>query len=178
VPSLRRRVALRVVQQALRAGGNSERFRVVHFSVQRDHVHLLVEAEGAEALARGMQGLCVRLARNLNSVFERTGSLFAERYHARSLETPTETRNALRYVLLNGNHHAAQRGAGLLWFGADPYSSAAWFEGWHDDRWRHEVPDGPQPTAVARTWLLREGWQKAGGPIRFDDTPAKSRTRR
>ena len=130
----------------------------------------LVEAANSDALARGMQGLNVRIARNLNRLLGREGTLFAERYHARSLKTPTEVRNAIRYVLLNGDHHALESGR-LRTFDVDTYSSGAWFDGWADERWRHHQPDTSRPTAPAETWLLREGWRKGGGPIAFDDTP-------
>ena len=84
--------------------------------------------------------------------------------------TPTEVRNALRYVLLNGNRHEVQHGK-TVWFGIDPYSSGYWFDGWADDRWQFEPPDCEQPTANATVWLLTTGWRRLG-PIAFDDTPA------
>ena len=169
VPSLRRKGALGIVRDAIAGGGRSKTFRVVHFHLLPNHLHLLVEAANSDALARGMQGLNVRIARNLNRVLGREGTLFAERYHARSLKTPTEVRNAIRYVLLNGDHHALERGR-LRAFDVDSYSSGAWFDGWADERWMRGEPD-ERVTAEAATWLLREGWRKGGGPIAFDDTP-------
>ncbi len=111
-----------------------ERFgmRLVHFSVQADHIHLVVEVENERSLSRGVQGLCVRIARALNQMMRRIGSVFADRYHARVLRTPRQTRYAIQYVLLNGRKHGhaprsssrAERG----WL--DPYSSALAFDGW------------------------------------------------
>src|SRR5206468_1396915 len=92
------------------AAGERGDFRVVHFNVLANHLHLLVETGGAMPLARGMQGLGVRLARRINAYLGRTGPLLAQRYHARPLRTPREVRNAIRYVLLNARHHAAERG--------------------------------------------------------------------
>jgi REP element-mobilizing transposase RayT len=178
VPSLRRRPTLGVVHQAIRAAGHAPDFRIVHFNVLGNHIHLIVETSNAGALAHAMQGFCVRLAKGVNRALGRTGTVFAERYHARALATPTEVRNALRYVLLNGNRHEVELGAEVVWFGVDPYSSAAWFDGWADERWRYEVPDTPRPTALAATWLLRDGWKKGGGPIAFDDTPGRRSTER
>jgi REP element-mobilizing transposase RayT len=83
---------MRVVRAAILAGGHRADFRVVEFSVQSNHVHLLVEAEGAASLTRGMNGLEVRLARRINRALGRSGAFFADRYHARSLRTPTEVR--------------------------------------------------------------------------------------
>src|SRR5262245_13707049 len=72
--------------------------RILHFSVQTDHVHLIVEAESGEALSRGLQGLAI-LAKRVNRALDRAGSFWSDRYHARPLRTPREVRNALVYVL-------------------------------------------------------------------------------
>lgn len=95
------------------------------FNILSNHLHLITEAADEHALARGMQGFEVRIARRLNSAMKRSGRLFAHRYHARILTTPTQTRYALRYVLQNRKHHAAEKRFSKTWF--DPYSSAAWF---------------------------------------------------
>ncbi len=126
------------VRDALRRASH-EHFRLVHFSVQRDHVHLLAEADSRERLIRGIQGLEVRIARAVNRVLRRRGRVFADRYHARALPTPREVRNALVYVLRNFIKH--EPGAR----GADPCASAV-----------------ETPLASARTWLLRLGWRKWG----------------
>src|SRR5205807_2383895 len=87
-----------------------ERFgmRVVHYSIQGNHLHLLVEAENALALARGMQGLAIRIARRLNRLARRSGPVFADRYHAHPLVSRREVANAVRYVLGNYRHHARE----------------------------------------------------------------------
>ena len=177
VGSLRKGRVVKVVRGVIAAGGRRDAFRVVEFNVLGNHVHLVVEAGGAEALARGMQGLNVRLARRINAVLGRSGKLFAERYHARSLRTPRDVRNVLRYVLLNARHHAAERGE-TMWRGwVDPCSSGAWFHGWkgamrRDVEWLELLRKETRPTAVARTWLLVEGWKKnGGGLIGIDEVP-------
>src|SRR5262249_19726649 len=107
----------------------------------------------------------VRLARRLNSALKRRGKLFAYRYHATYLETPRQTRNALRYVLLNRKHHAAEKRFNKYWI--DPCSSAAWFDGWagairDNSRWTYELVRMKPPTAKAATWLLSTGWKRHG----------------
>jgi hypothetical protein len=97
------------VDHALRATLGDERLRVVHLSVQSNHLHLIVETSGKRPLARAVQGLAVRLARGYNRVFGRRGRVFSDRYYARALKTPLAVRNALRYVLLNESHHFAER---------------------------------------------------------------------
>ena len=158
----------RVILPAIRA---SEKpwFRVIEFNVLGNHVHLIVEASGSDELARGIQGLAVRIARNTNSALNRTGKLFGQRYHARSLKTPTEVRNALRYVLLNRKHHAAEKHFERGWI--DPFSSAIWFTGWKRPVVNCIVSE-PRPTALARTWLLTRGWHRQHGLLDYDDKPA------
>jgi hypothetical protein len=149
-------------------------FRVVHYSLQHDHVHLLVEAEGVEALSNGMKSLAARLARAVNRIFDRRGPVLDGRYHHRPLGTPREVRAALAYTLLNARKHAGKPAPVAPDSGCwiDPASSARWFEGWEEN------PDPPRDSpAVARaqTWLLRAGWRRHG-LIRGDEVPGgKSR---
>jgi REP element-mobilizing transposase RayT len=157
--------------EAPRRIARRESFRVVHFSVQPDHLHLIVEASGKVALARGMQGLASGLARRVNRKLRRRGSLFSDRYHAHHLGTPTEVRNAIVYVLKNFEKHpdhVPDRGTEPR-RGVDPCSSAYWFAGWT------EAPppqEHPPPVAAPRTWLLRVGWQRFG-LIRREERPAR-----
>jgi REP element-mobilizing transposase RayT len=152
LPSFRRERFLRPIQGALRAG-TTERFRVLEFSIHKDHLHLLVEASGPTAFERGVRGLAIRIARLVNRMCGRRGVVWGDRYHARLLRTPREVRNALVYVLNNFKKHLpAARGM-------DPYSSARWFTGWRVAR-----VDDISASAVmpARTWLARLGWRKCG----------------
>ena len=79
----------------------AERFRIVHFSVQHNHVHLLVEASDRRALSSGMSGLAIRIACYVNDLLSRHGRFWAERWHERALTTPLEVRRAIVYVLAN-----------------------------------------------------------------------------
>jgi REP element-mobilizing transposase RayT len=173
LPSLRRHGPLRIVQRAIERFGNREDFRIVQYSVIGNHIHLIVEATDAEALARGMQRIEVSLARRLNRFFDRRGTFFVERYHARVLRTPRETRNALRYVLLNQRQHEMRRGQELARDWIDPFSSAYWFDGWRDpirlrEPRQRELLAIPCPTASPTVWLLTAGWRR-WGPLAFDD---------
>jgi REP element-mobilizing transposase RayT len=109
LPSLRQQALFVRVRSALASGRERFGFRLVHFSVQSNHLHLIAEAADRRALSRGVQGLSVRVARAVNGRLERKGRLFADRYHARALKSPRAVRYALRYVLLNSRKHA--RGA-------------------------------------------------------------------
>jgi REP element-mobilizing transposase RayT len=147
VYNLRSRRSFRVIASALRLGGDRFDVRVVEFSVQGNHIHLVVEAPNRRALARAIQGFSIRVARGLNRMMGRAGRVFDDRYHARVLRTPTEVRHAIHYVLSNARKHAAQRGETYAPSYVDPYSSAG-------------APDLALPSA--QTWLLRVGWKRAG----------------
>jgi hypothetical protein len=129
-------------------------FRVVQFSVQDNHVHLLAEAAHKRALASGVRGLVIRLARAVNRGLGRRGRVWSDRYHARVLRTPRAVRHALVYVLMNFRKH--RRVGNEI----DPCSSAAWFDGWRTPP--AAQASGPRPVAVARTWLARMGWRRYG----------------
>lgn len=98
----------------------------MQYSVQSNHVHLLVEVDGAHALGRGMKSIGARLARAVNRVFLRKGPVLEDRYHMRLLRTPREVRHALRYVLLNARKHFGRATGSPV----DPASSGRWFGGW------------------------------------------------
>jgi REP element-mobilizing transposase RayT len=179
VGNLRRFALAGVVGEAIRAASVGARgaarrrtFRVVHFSIQTNHVHLVVEATSKTALSRGMQGLASRLARRINRHLVRRGPVFRERYHARALATPLEARRAIAYVLTNTAKHADADPIPDLGTapvdGIDPCSSARWFEGWErpppSDRFA-------RPTAAPRTWLLCKGWRRHG-LLGRDERPA------
>src|SRR5262245_6083126 len=165
VSSLRSERFLVPIQNALRAG-TTARFRVLEFSIQKDHLHLLVEANGPTGFERGVRGLAIRIARLVNRLCGRRGAVWADRYHARLLRTPREVRNALLYVLRNFKKHLpAARGI-------DPYSSGRWFAGWRTAPARDTAI--PSPVARATTWLARVGWRK-GGLIDLEDSPRRIR---
>ncbi len=170
-PRLRRAHAWAVLRACFRRGRDRFGFRLVHFSVQTNHAHLICEADDARALSRGMQGLAIRIARRMNRLAKRKGKFFADRYHARALTTPREVRNALVYVLKNAAHHAALA-AGVL----DVYSSGVYFDGWREPIRLRLIDDGPPPIVAAKSWLLTTGWRRRRGPIGLDEATTFRRT--
>lgn len=151
-----------VVRTAI-AGAQKPDFRVVHFSVQHDHVHLLVEARDKTALSRGLRGLSIRTARAVKRRLQRSGQVWGDRVHTRALPSPREVRGGLVYVLNNFRKHLATDPRRL-----DPCSSAAWFDGFAD--FRSRPPAGAAPVAAARTWLAAVGWRRHG-LIRIAERP-------
>jgi REP element-mobilizing transposase RayT len=167
LPSLRWRPLARIIWAGLHVAKDRYGVRVVEFSIQGDHIHLILEAEGARALSKAMQALCIRLAKALRKEIGGSGSVFADRYHVHVLKTPAETRAALAYVLNNKRRHGKQHGQrfGDRW--VDPLSSAGNFDGWSDRDLVTELrKTGPPPDAYpvekATKWLLKEGWRKRG----------------
>ena len=147
--NLRSHRAQRVLEAAFHAGRDRFGFRLVHFSIQGNHLHLLVEAAGKESLARALKGLQVRLARALNTMMGRKGQVFSDRYHAHVLKTPREVADAPRYVLTNFAHHARSWGGRVASTFIDPFSSV---------RYLATSPGIVAPVTEAKTWLLRVGW--------------------
>jgi REP element-mobilizing transposase RayT len=174
IASLRKPAVVRQVEDAFRRGrarAAQHPFRLVHYSIQGNHLHALVEARGPEALGRGMMSLGIRFARAVNRGLGRRGRVLEDRYHVRVLATPRQVRSALRYVLLNARRHAAKLRGGKerlrVPVRLDPASSARWFEGWRAGVARAESPAafGLRATPAvsrARTWLLRAGWRRHG----------------
>jgi putative transposase len=162
LPRLRGAGPAKALKDAFVRGCNKGVFRICQFSVQGNHIHLVCEARDEVALARGIQGWKISVARRLNDYWDRTGTLFDDRYHAVILTTPRQTRNALVYVMHNALRHGEAVPKGI-----DIYSSAWYFDGWRSERWRRglDPPDNPggPPVARARTWMLKIGWRARGG---------------
>ena len=148
-------------------------FHVCEFSIQTDHVHLVVEATNRKAFSSGMRSLSIRCGLRLNGLFgRRRGKVVRDRYHRRDLFSARQVRAVLRYVLLNGHKHGVVA-EGML----DPFSSASSFQGWlvlytlDDDLQPRAtgdpllaVPPEARGAKPVRAWskLLSEDWRELG----------------
>lgn len=147
-------------------------FRIAHYSVQEDHVHLIAEAASKDALSSAMRSLTTRFAKRLDELLgRRKGKVWDHRYHRHDLRTPNEVRNALLYVLQNAKKHGEAPREGRF---LDPHSSAAWFDGWQDLGRRDPGEDGSWRPPRPRTWLLERGWRRRG-LLRTTDAPKAAR---
>ena len=158
VQRMRRFKAFTIMCNAIYAATNRYAgFRIIHFSLQRTHLHLIVEAEHESVLARGMQGLAVRLARRFNKLLGRTGTFFADRYHSRTVSTPLAVRRVLAYVLNNARKHKEAPHHRRGW--VDPYSSAVWFDGFSEP-----ISHSKErcPTSAPLCTLLKSSWRFHG----------------
>ena len=129
LPGLRTPRLLRRLERCFRAGMQKLGFALTHYSVQEDHIHLVVQVQDRHGLARGIQGLAIRLAKQLNAHWHRRGKgrVFAERYFAAAVTTWQQARRTIRYVLNNGRKHGSWSKKDR----PDPFSSGPWFR-WRD----------------------------------------------
>ncbi len=156
VYNLRAWRSYRVLRRALIIGSNRFGMRITHYSVQGNHVHLIVEALDGRALSRGVQGLAIRMAKGLNRMMGKRGKVFADRFHSHILRTPTETRNAVHYVLHNRQHHETRFQDATSTESAAPRITALIVD-------RFSSLGDPEVVAAPRTWLLTCGIGRAKG---------------
>jgi REP-associated tyrosine transposase len=151
----------RILDSQLRVRRYRDDFQVVHYSIQSNHLHLIVESTDARAMRAGVSGLVIAFAKRLNAILERlTGKVWSDRYHARELTTPSQVRRALVYVLQNIRKHGFEQPGPFI----DPLTSAVRFTGWDVPISKGSDPD-PFPPRASRTWLLGEGWSSRGGGL-------------
>ena len=153
-------------------------FRILHFSVQWDHVHLIVEASDKRTLSAGIRSVAIRIARYVNELVRRHGRLWADRWHGRELASPRQVRNALVYVLANFRKHSKTP----LRAGVDAFSSAFRFDGWRGITAGTALPRAGPPfhrtmaayvvVSESKTWLGGVGWRRAG-LVRLGEAPKR-----
>jgi REP element-mobilizing transposase RayT len=184
VSSLRQRDMYLQLREATIVTAKRENFRIVHMSIQRNHIHLIVEAEHKEALSRGMQGFSISAAKRVNATItartgvRRRGKVIDDRFHARPLTSPRAVRNTLAYVLNNYRRHGEDNvGVARTWK-ADPFSSGALFFGWKELEsspvlWPLRPTYHPLIVLRPRTWLLAKGWQLHHPLISIREVPGR-----
>jgi hypothetical protein len=185
LPSLRSARVFGTLRRAI-ARASVDRFRVIHFSIQQDHGHFIVEGDEARRARGGMHGLAIRLALAVNRALgRRKGKVVGDRYHVRPLTTPRLMRTSMVYVLLNFRKHL-NASAGI-----DPRSSGAQFSGWNraglesadvasaaGGATAHAAVGGLAATATPATWMATVGWRRAGGLLKVEERPGARRCRR
>ena len=184
VGNLRRRFTYKAIREATLTTAPRKDFRIVHLSIQRTHLHLIVEADNKTALASGMQGFQISAAKHLNAAISRDrpgprrrGAVFPDRYHAEIITNPRQARHTLIYVMTNWRKHGEDRVEPMCSWTIDWFSSAVHFPGWAeygDEPFLWQGPDTYDPLVVyqPQTWLLREGWKKCGTTISYLEVPS------
>jgi len=182
IGSLRKRDIYQAIRWATITAAKHEGFRIIHVSLQRNHVHMLVEAANKQALSRGMQAFQISAAKMINAaiskkaVERRRGTVFPDRYHQEIITTPRQARHALAYVLNNWRKHREDRGQLEKTWLVDPFSTGVLFSGWKElaDRyvmWKWRETYQPMIVWLPKTWLLSEGWRRYG-LIGCDEVPS------
>jgi REP element-mobilizing transposase RayT len=179
---LRRRDIYLAVREATIVTAKREDFRIAHLSIQRDHLHLIVEADSKAALSNGVRGFSISAARQINRAItarggeRRTGKVIGDRFHARPLTSPRAVRNTIAYVLNNYRHHGEDRASFARTWRVDPFSSGPLFFDWKELEsapvlW--PLPPTYHPLIVfrPRTWLLAKGWRKFHALISLFEVP-------
>src|SRR6187402_1924534 len=182
VANLRHRDFYLQLREATIVTARREDFRIVQMSIQRNHLHLIVEAEHKEALSRGMQGFSISAAKRVNAAItartgvRRTGRVIADRFHARALTSPRAVRHALAYLLNNWRRHGEDRAGLPRTWKVDPFSSGPLFFGWKELEhspvlWPLRETYHPLIVLRPRTWLLARGWQEHHPLISVHEVP-------
>jgi len=184
VDGLRRRDIYLALREATIVTARREDFRIVHMSIQRDHIHLIVEADDKVALSKGIRGFSISAARQINQAItarggdRRTGKVMSDRYHACPLTSPRAVRNALAYVLNNYRHHGEDQVGVTRTWKADPFSSGSLFFGWKELEgspilWPLRPTYLPLLVLRPRTWLLAKGWWQFHPLISVREVPGQ-----
>ncbi len=185
VGGLRTRACYRAIREAVVTMLPHDDCRIVQLSIQRTHVHLLVETDSSRALSRGMQAFQISAAKHINAAVSgagswwerrrmasppkrRKGRVFTDRYFARLITSPLQARRELAYVLNNWRKHGEDHRAVARGWRIDPFSTGWAFVGWSElehEQWAWSKPPlyEPIPVHAARSWLMRVGWKRYGG---------------
>ncbi len=175
LPSLRAALTVALLMNYLAQVAGKEGFRIVEYSIQGNHIHMIVEAQDDSVLSRAMNGILSGMARLLNRHWKRRGKVFVDRYDAVPVSSPTQCRNTLVYVLANARKHGSRSlgpslHTSLEGEGADPCSTVPWFPFDPPDDHPLAQPGKPKPASSPKSWLLSNGWRK-GGTITARDHP-------
>jgi REP element-mobilizing transposase RayT len=180
IATLRRPDAYHAIRRSMYTVVEKSDFRIVHISIERDHLHLLVEADDHESLWEGLRAFESSAAQRLNRAISlatgtrRRGKVFGDRYHARLIMSPTQARNTISYILNNWRRHGCDRGMETMFWDVDYYSSGPSFDGWKEldhSPFLYPAPDYPRLSVCRpKTWLMKTGWRQAG-PISMRDIP-------
>jgi len=96
---IRNKSCLKLLKRAI-VNARGYGLRIIHFSMQHNHIHLILEPVSNEIMTSGMRSLTITFAKGLKA-----GKVQLERYHLHVLKTKREAINARNYVLFNKQKH-------------------------------------------------------------------------
>lgn len=101
---IQNKVVLRILKHAIYRS-RLQGLRVIHFSLEHNHVHLYAECESNFVLGKAMKAFGVTFVRRVNKLKKIKGQLYKYRYHLRVLKSARDAKNVINYILKNGIKH-------------------------------------------------------------------------
>ena len=161
LPSIRTKDLFKEFKESA-ALSKKQGLHIIHFSIQRNHIHLFCESRSNRSLPLGMRSLAGRFGKILRAYPRsrgggKSGSTFDGRYHLHVLKTPREVKNTLEYVLLNSSAHAFRYWPKLLGsrFKSLIKADAGFFEN------QQKPIDLKSALCEPQSWLAKAGWMRA-----------------
>lgn len=102
--SLRNKQVLKILHSSIKKARRLG-LRILHYTLEYDHVHFLVEADNNEILGKGMQSFGISFSKGINKMKALKGQVFKNRYHFRKLKTSAEIKNVINYIMGNSIKH-------------------------------------------------------------------------
>ncbi|MDD4973652.1 MAG: transposase [Bacteriovorax sp.] len=101
---LKNKSVLSILKRAI-LNARKQGLKVIHYSLEYDHVHLLIEADNNHILSKGMQSFGVTISKAINRMRKLKGGVYKHRYHFRKISSPRQLKNVLNYIFNNGIKH-------------------------------------------------------------------------
>ncbi len=97
--AIRNKETLKLLRKSIQ-NARKHGLKVLHYSFQHNHIHLILEAETNSILTKGMRSLTITFAKGVHK-----GRIQIERYHLHVLKSLREVKHAVHYVLFNQQKH-------------------------------------------------------------------------
>ncbi len=105
---IKNKSVLKILKRAI-LNARKQGLRVIHFSLEYDHVHLLIEADNNLILGKGMQAFGVTLSKAINRLKKLKGGVYKHRYHFRQISSTRELKIVMNYIFTNGLKHGTAK---------------------------------------------------------------------
>jgi len=115
IATLRNKIFYREIRKSLRRL-RVKGVRLIEFSVQKDHIHFLLESANKIVLGKAMRALSISLSKRFSLLLNRKIKALKSRYHLHILNTLKELKNARQYILNNSAKHNSVKDADDLYF--------------------------------------------------------------
>jgi len=113
---IKNKAVLNLLKRAI-SNARKQGLIIIHYTLEYDHINLLIEADNNSTLAKGMQSLGVTLSKGINRLKKLKGAVYKHRYHFRQISSPSELKKVMSYIFNNGLKHKSARSL------VNPYNS-------------------------------------------------------